>query len=140
MIRMVHLVIIATALTMLAAQTYAAEGFRGPSVGTLQPTLIRVTGFVSHAPHGVTTLGSLTLGVGHKVETLQLAGVQTLNAPLTEGPAALRHYWLYNPNILLIGDPRLMDEIRSAPAETKLTLFAYVEGSNRMLVVRVDRS
>jgi hypothetical protein len=137
---MIRLVITAAALAMLAAQTSAAGGLNGPATGTLQRTLIRVTGFVSHAPQGVTTLGPLTLGVGHKVQTLQLTGVQTLNAPSTEGPAALRHYWLYNPNILLIGDSRLMKEIRSAHAETKLTLFAYVEGSNRMLVVEVDRS
>lgn len=138
MIRMTRLVITAAALAMLAAQTSAADGLHGP--GTLQPTLIRVTGFVKDAPNGVATLGSLTLGVGHKVETMALTGVQILNGPLTEGPAALRQYWLYNPNLLLIGNSRLLEEISSAPTQTKLTLFAYLEGSNRMLVVKVDRS
>jgi hypothetical protein len=133
--------VIVGALFLLASGTLAAQGLHtGPGVGTLQPTLIRVTGFVSEAPEGVTTLGPLTLGVGPEVKTLALTGVQVLNGPLTEGPAALRHYWLYDPNVLLIGNSRLMEEIRSAPAETKLTLFAYLEGSNRMLVVQVKRA
>jgi hypothetical protein len=141
MIRMTRLVITAAALAMLAAATPAAEGLHiGPGAGTLQPTLIRVTGFVKDAPNGVATLGSLTLGVGHKVETMALTEVQILNGPLTEGPAALRQYWLYNPNLLLIGNSRLLEEISSAPTQTKLTLFAYLECSNRMLVVKVDRS
>jgi hypothetical protein len=130
---------IAGALLLLATGTSAAQGAH-PGVGNLQPTLIRVTGFVNNAPEGVTTLGPLTFGVGRKVETLQLTGVQTLNGPLTEGPAALRHYWLYEPNVLLIGNAGLLKEISSALPQTKLTLFAYVEGSNSMVVVEVDRS
>lgn len=126
---------------LLATGTAAAQGLHiGPGAGALQHVLVRVTGFVKDAPNGVATLGSLTLGVGHKVETLALTGVQVLNGPLTEGPAALRQYWLYNPNLLLIGNSRLLEEISSAPTQTKLTLFAYLEGSNRMLVVKVDRS
>jgi hypothetical protein len=129
------------ALLLLATGTSAAQGLHiGPGVGTLQPILIRVTGFVNHAPEGVTTLGPLTLGVDHKVETLALTGVQVLNGPLTEGPAALRQYWLYDPNLLLIGNSGLLKEISAAPAQTKLTLCAYLEGSNRMLVVEVNRS
>jgi hypothetical protein len=130
---------IAGALLLLATGISAAQGGHS-GVGNLQPTLIRVTGFVSAAPQGVTTLGPLTLGVGHQVKTLALTAVQVLNGPLTEGPAALRHYWLYQPNVLLIGNAGLLREISSAPAQTKLTLFAYVEGSNRMLVVEVDRA
>jgi len=140
MIRMTRLVITAAALAILAAETPAAEGHQVPGVGTLQTILIRVTGFVNGAPPGVTTLGPLTLGVDHKVETLELTAVQIINGPLTEGPAALRQYWLYNPNLLLIGNSGLLKEISSAPTQTKLTLFAYLEGSNSMLVVEVDRS
>jgi hypothetical protein len=139
MIKTIRSMAIAGALLALATGIPAAQGLR-PGVGNLQHTLIRVTGFVNNAPEEVTTLGSLSLGVDHKVETLALTGVQTLNGPLTEGPAALRQYWLYEPNVLLIGNVGLLKEISSAPAQTKLTLFAYVEGSNSMLVVAVDRS
>jgi hypothetical protein len=139
MMKILPSMVIGGALLLQTVRVPAAQGLY-PGAGNLQPTLIRVTGFVSAAPQGITTLGPLTLGIGHKVQTLQLTAVQTLNGPLTEGPAALRHYWLYEPNVLLVGNAGLLKEIRSAPAQTKLTLFAYVEGSNSMLVVAVDRA
>src|SRR5512136_2903381 len=89
----------AALLALLAGGPVSAEQFGG-SAGVPQPLLLRISGFVGRAPQGTPSLGSLTLGVDHRVVTLDLSGVQTLNGPLTEGPAALRQYDLYTPNLL----------------------------------------
>ncbi len=130
------------ALATLLSCVEAAVAFdTGPGAGIPEPILIRITGYVHTAPSGETTLGPFTLGIDHQIQTLALTAVQMLNGPLTEGPAALRQYWLYHPNILLVGDPELLRAIRSAPPQTKVTLFAYIlSGTQRMLVVQVDRS
>ncbi len=136
------LCITAVALTGLLCCAGAAAAFdTGPGAGIPEPILIRITGYVQTAPSGETTLGPFTLGVGDKIQTLALTAVQMLNGPLTEGPAALRQYWLYNPNVSLVGKPELLRAVRSAPAQTKLTLFAYIlSGTQRMLLVQVDQS
>lgn len=134
--------VVAAALVGSLYSTRLAVAFdTGPGAGIPQPILVRITGFVHSAPAGETTLGPLTLGVDHQTKTLALTAVQMLNGPLTEGPAALRQYWLYHPNILLVGNAELLRAVRSAPAHRKLTLFAYIlSGTQRMLLVQVDPS
>lgn len=131
----------AAGLLLLAVGPLAAVGLEpGPGAGFPLPLLVRITAFVDTAPPGEQTLGPLTVGVDHQVKTLALIAVQMLNGPLTEGRAALRQQSLYHPNFLLIGNPELLQQIRSAPAQSKLTLFGYFRpGSTRMLVVEVDR-
>jgi hypothetical protein len=135
----------AVALGALASVTLAAAPARafhsGSGVGLPQPTLLRLTGFVRRGPEGAKTLGPITLGIGHTVLRFDLTAVQTLNGPLTEGRAALQQYDLYHPNLLLVGAPRLLREIRTAPPQTKLTVFGYVHaGAWRLLVVAVRRA
>ncbi len=132
----------ATLLLLVGIGVGPASGqIPGPGAGLPQPLLLRITAFVNAAPPGEQTLGPLTVGLDHTVETLELIAVQMLNGPLTEGRSALREYSLYHPNLLLIGTAEILKQISSAPAQAKLTVFGYIRpGSNRMLVVQVDRS
>jgi hypothetical protein len=136
-----HLRTIAAAglLALLCGAGTARAGFNsGAGVG--EPTLLRLTGFIGAPPPGATTLGTVTLGVDHTVATFHLAAVQTLNGALTEGRAALRQTELYNPNLLLAGKADLLRRITSEPPQTKLTLFGYLSGTRRLVVVQVDAS
>jgi hypothetical protein len=118
----------------------AARAFDvGPGVGLAEPPLLRLTGFVGSAPQGTRTFGRETFGVGSRVVTLELTAVQTLNASLTEGPAALRQFDLYTPNLELIGEPSLLERVREAPEHSQITLWGYVmTGAQRLLLVQVD--
>ena len=130
--------VLITALMLLLAETAGAFDV-GPGVGLAEAPLLLLTGFVGRAPQGVPTLGTETLGVGSRVVTLELTAVRTLNASLTEGRAALRQFDLYTPNIELIGDPSLLERVRQAPEQTKVTLWGYAfTGVQRLLVVQVD--
>jgi len=114
--------------------TGSAEHPQG-GAGPPMPILLRISGFVSSAPAGSQLLGPLTLGVDQAIVTLQLTGVQTLNGPLTEGRAALRQFDLYSPNLLLVGDPKLLAMVRQAPPGTQLTIFGYHHGGDRRLIL-----
>jgi hypothetical protein len=130
--------VLLAALALLLARAAGAFDF-GPGAGIAEPPLLRLTGFVASAPQGTRTLGTETFGVGSTVVTLQLTAVQTLNASLTEGPAALRQFDLYTPNLELIGEPSLLERVREAPEQTKITLWGYVmTGAQRLLVVQVE--
>ena len=109
-----------------------------PAEHVPEPILLRFTGFVASAPEGEKTLGTLTLGIDHAVTTVELAAVQMLNGPLTEGPAALRAFELYNPNLLCVGSRKLLDSIRAAPPRRQITVFGYLRGPRRLLVVEVQ--
>ena len=125
---------------MLFVGVPPARAFQfGAGGGAPQPILLRLTGFIGSAPAGVQTLGRITFGVDHTVVTFDLSAVQMLNGPLTEGLSALRQLDLYRPNLLLIGEPAILAEIKRAPRDSKLTLFGYeISGSQRWLVVEVD--
>ena len=126
---------LASVLVCLPAQ---AENL-GSGAGVLQPLLMRISGFVDSAPAGAPSLGPFTLGVDDTVVLLDLSAVQTLNGPLTEGPAALRQFDLYNPNLLVVGDPGILRNLTGASPHTQVTLFGYVHpGARRMFVVEVD--
>jgi hypothetical protein len=129
-------------LAMLAATVAsvpAAAQHLGSGAGVPQPTLLRISGFVDGAPSGTLSLGTLTFGVDDKVIALDLSGVQTLNGPLTEGPAALRQFDLYSPNLLLIGNPDILRKLADATPHAQITLFGYLhQGARRMFVVQVD--
>lgn len=136
--RTTYAVGLATLLTVLASAPLAAEDL-GSGAGPPQPVLLRISGFVGRAPTGVPTLGTFTLGVQNSVVTLELSSVQTLNGPLTEGPAALRQFALYDPNLLVVGDRGILRRLTDAVSQTQITLFGYVhQGARRMLVVQVD--
>ena len=129
---------LATLGGLLVGGLVSAEQFGG-SAGVPQPLLLRISGFVGGAPQGTPSLGSFTLGVDHRVVTLDLSAVQTLNGPLTEGPAALRQYDLYTPNLLLVGDSNLLRQLTDAMPHAPITLFGYVHpGARRMFVVHIE--
>jgi hypothetical protein len=126
-------------LASLLAWMPAAAGNLGSGAVVLQPLLLRISGFAGSAPAGIPTLGTFTFGVGNKVVTLDLSAVQTLNGPLTEGPAALRDFELYTPNLLVVGDPALLRSLSDAAPHTQITLFGYVHtGARRMYVVQME--
>lgn len=79
------------ALVTLLVSTPVAAAPVGSTAGVLEPLLLRITGFVGGAPDAIPTLGRFVLGIATTVITLDLSAVQTLNGPLTEGTAALRH-------------------------------------------------
>jgi hypothetical protein len=136
--RTVNIFGLATLAGLLAGGPLSAEQFGG-SAGVPQPLLLRISGFVGRAPQGTPSLGSFTVGVDHQVITLDLSAVQTLNGPLTEGPAALRQYDLYTPNLLLVGNSNLLRSLTDAMPHTLITLFGYVHpGARRMLVVHIE--
>jgi hypothetical protein len=127
------------ALVTLVASTPVAAAHVGSSAGVLEPLLLRVTGFVGGAPDGTPTLGTFTVGVDTTVVTLDLSAVQTLNGPLTEGPAALRQFDLFTPNVLVVGERSLLQQLTDALPHTQITLFGYVHpGARRMFVVQVE--
>src|SRR5262249_18517489 len=130
---------IAVILLPLVVGVQAVPAFQvGSGSAVPQPTLLRLTGFVGAAPAGVTTLCSVTLGIDDRVTTLDLSAVQTLNGSLTEGPASLRQFELFSPNILLVGEAALLRGITEAPAHAKLVVFGYTRpGARRMMVVDV---
>ena len=71
--------------------------------------------------------------------TLDLSAVQTLNGPLTEGPAALRQFDLFSPNLLLVGEPAILRSLADATPHAQVTLFGYLhQGARRMFVVQVE--
>jgi len=110
----------------------------GAGAGVPQPTLLRITGFIGSAPEGVSTLGPVTLGLGNTVATLDVVDVQLLNGPLTEGRSALRHVELYTPNLRLVGAAAVLDGIRQAAPQAKITVFGYLNnGARRLIVVEV---
>jgi hypothetical protein len=126
---------LATALACVPAK--AAD--LGAGAGVPQPLLLRISGFVDGAPEGTLSLGPFALGVGQAVVTLDLSGVQTLNGPLTEGPAALRQFELYTPNLLVVGEPKVLRSLMDAVPHAQITLFGYVhQGARRMFVVDVQ--
>ena len=126
------------AFMLLLARAGDAFDF-GPGVGLAEPPLLRLSGFVGSAPQGIRTLGTETFGVRSQIMTLELTAVQILNASLTEGPAALRQFDLYTPNLELIGEPALLERVRTAPGQTEITLWGYVmTGALRLLLVQVD--
>lgn len=128
-----------TTLASVLAGMPAAAGNLGAGPAVLQPLLLRISGFAGGAPAGITTLGTFTFGVDNQVVTLDLSAVQTLNGPLTEGPAALRDFELYSPNLLIVGDPALLRRFADAPPHTQITLFGYVRsGARRMYVVQME--
>lgn len=132
---LLRLVTLAAVLARLPA---LAENL-GSGAGVLQPLLMRISGFVGGAPEGTPSLGTFTLGVDDRVVTLDLSAVQTLNGPLTEGPAALRQFDLFSPNLLVVGDPEILRTLSDAAPHTQVTLFGYVHpGARRMFVVQVD--
>ena len=134
-----RLVTLVSVLTGALACTPAAAENLGSGAGVLQPLLFRISGFVGGAPPGIPTLGPFTFGVDHSVVALDLSGVQTLNGPLTEGPAALRQFDLYSPNLLLVGEQDVLRNLTEAAQHTEVTLFGYVHpGARRMFVVQVD--
>ena len=123
---------------MVASPPATAQHFSS-GAGAPQPMLLRISGFVGGAPRGTPSLGSFTLGVDDKVIPLDLSGVQTLNGPLTEGPAALRQFDLYHPNLLLVGNPDILRKLADAAPHAQITLFGYLhQGARRMFVVQVD--
>lgn len=132
--------IVAAVLALVGTAT--AQGIHpGPGAGIPQPILIRISGFIGNAPGGTTTLGPLTLGVHDQVVTVELTEVQMLNGPLTEGRSALRQSDQYNPNLLVVGDPALLRQLSTAPVQSKLTLFGYLRGGDRqLLLVQVDQA
>jgi len=127
------------ALTLVLTAAPAGAFHFGSGAGLPQPTLLRLTGFVGSAPHGVTTIGAVTLGLDHTVATLDLEGVQILNGSLTEGRSALRAFDLYSPNLLLVGRRDVLRDISGAAEHSKVTLIGYIiPGAQRLLVVEVD--
>jgi hypothetical protein len=127
------------ALVALLASTPVAATSVGSNAGVLAPLLLRITGFVEGPPSGTPTLGTFTVGVDAAVIRLELSAVQTLNGPLTEGPAALRQFDLFTPNLLVVGDPGVLQQLIDAVPHTQITLFGYVHpGARRMFVVQVE--
>ncbi len=128
----------ATLASLLVAFPARGETL-GSGAGVLAPLLMRISGFVDGAPAHAQSLGAFTLGVDDTVVELELSAVQTLNGPLTEGPAALRQFDLFNPNLLVVGDSEILRKLTDAPPHTQVTLFGYVHpGARRMFVVEVD--
>lgn len=129
---------VAALVTLLASPPVAAAHV-GSSAGVLGPLLLRITGFVGRVPDGIPTLGTFTVSVDSTVVTLDLSAVQTLNGPLTEGPAALRQFDLFTPNLLVVGDRGLLRQLAAAAPHTQITVFGYVHpGARRMFVVQVE--
>lgn len=130
--------IVATVLTVTFTARIALAGF-APGAGVAQPTLLRISGYVGGAPPDAKTLGAVTLGIDHTVVTFALRAVQSAGGELTEGRAALRQTELYNPNLLVVGPPALLQQISTAPPHAQLTIFGYLNGnSRRLMVVQVD--
>ncbi|MFQ5667129.1 MAG: hypothetical protein ACE5I7_11935 [Candidatus Binatia bacterium] len=133
----------ATATLAVVASVVAgacpAWGFAsGSGAGVPQPKLLRLTCYVGSAPQGVSTLGSMTLGVGHAVVRVDVAAVQMLNGSHTEGRAVLRYFDLFTPTLRLVGDRALLQTVIEARRRTALTLFGYVTaGARRLFVVQV---
>ena len=128
----------ALALALVLATPASALQF-GAGAGVAQPLLLRISGFVGGAPQSVPTLGRFTLGVGKAIVTLDLSAVQTLNGPLTEGPAALQLFDLYTPNLVAVGEEAVLRGLTGAPLHTQITLFGYIRaGARRMYVVQVE--
>jgi hypothetical protein len=126
-------------LVALLAFTPVAAAHVGSNAGVFGPLLLRITGFVGAAPDGTATLGRFTVDVDTTVVTLDLSAVQTLNGPLTEGPAALRQFDLFTPNLLVVGERGLLQQLTDALPHTQITLFGYVHpGARRMFVVQVE--
>lgn len=110
----------------------------GPGATAFAPDLIQITGFVTTAPLGIDTIGSLTLGLPDGVTTLMLERVQLRNNSLTEGRAALRGVELFNPNLRVVGEASLLQAIRQATPQSELVLFGYLNsGSRRLHIVEV---
>jgi len=126
-------------LAIMVASVPAAAQHLSSGAGVPQPLLLRISGFVGGAPRGTLSLGTFTFGFDDRVIALDLSGVQTLNGPLTEGPAALRQFDLYSPNLLLVGDPDILRKLADAAPHAQITLFGYLhQGARRMFVVQVD--
>ncbi|HVO24690.1 MAG TPA: hypothetical protein VMW56_13780 [Candidatus Margulisiibacteriota bacterium] len=126
-------------LAIMVASVPAAAQHLSSGAGVPQPMLLRISGFVGGAPRGTLSLGTFTFGFDDRVIALDLSGVQTLNGPLTEGPAALRQFDLYSPNLLLVGDPDILRKLADAAPHAQITLFGYLhQGARRMFVVQVD--
>ena len=109
------------------------------TVGRAETCLLRIRGYVGNAPADARVLGPLTVGIDSKRLTLQLTDVQMLNGPVTEGRSVLRAFELYDPNLLFVGDPQLVDQVREAPPGAYLTIFGYIVGEQRMLLVEIER-
>ena len=123
----------------MVASAPAAAQHLSSGAGVPQPMLLRISGFVGGAPRGELSLGTFTLGFDDRVIALDLSAVQTLNGPLTEGPAALRQFDLYSPNLLLVGDPDILRKLADAAPHAQITLFGYLhQGARRMFVVQID--
>ena len=128
-----------TMVAMILASAPATAQHLSSGAGVPQPMLLRISGFVGGAPQGALSLGTFTFGVDDKVVAVDLSAVQTLNGPLTEGPAALRQFDLYSPNLLLIGEPDVLRNLTDAAPHAQVTLFGYLhQGARRMFVVQVD--
>ncbi len=108
------------------------------AVGKAQTYLLRLRGYVGNAPGDVRVLGALTVGVDAQKLTLQLTEVQTLNGPVTEGRSVLRAFDLYDPNLLFVGDAKLIEQVRQAPVGAYLTVYGYIVGEQRMLLVEIE--
>jgi len=130
--------IVAILLTLTFSARIVSAGF-GEGAGVAQPTFLRLSGYVGGAPPDAKTLGTVTLGIDRTVVKLDLTAVQSAGGSLTEGRAALRQTELYNPNLLLVGPPAVLQTISTAPPHTQLTIFGYLNGnSQRLMVVQVD--
>lgn len=106
--------------------------------GRTQTYLLRLRGYVGNAPSDARVLGSLTVGIDSKGLTLQLTDVQTLNGPVAEGMSVLRPFALHDPNLVFIGEPKLVGQVAEAPVGTYLTIYGYIVSEQRMLLVEVQ--
>ncbi len=130
------------ALVLLAAFPVASLGGY-PGVGgggSPQPLLLRLTGFVGEPPTNADPMARVTLGIGQRtVVTMALTAIQIMNGPLTEGPAALEPFVLYEPNLLLVGDPALLVRLQTWSPNVPAVVYGYLRGgSRRMVIVAVD--
>jgi hypothetical protein len=129
-------------MAVLALVACAGQVSGGPVGGVGEPKqiLLELAGFKTSAPPEAKTYGQVTLGHDRATTTLVLTRVQMRNGPVTEGPAALRAYDLYTPNLLLVGDPGLVAQVASAPEQAELTLLGYLSGSRHLILVEVRRT
>ena len=135
-----HLFVLVLGLTGALATARPLRALEvGPGAGLLAPNLIQLSGYAMQAPAGADTIGSVTLGLPSGQTLLVLSQVQIRNNGLTEGMSALRGVQLYNPNLRVVGDGRLLHAITSAAPQTPLTVFGYLNvGSRRLFVVAVE--